>query len=279
VQNILVGLALVAAMPIAGSSTAWSQNAEGNLALSLGLVVCSTLFSPFTTPLALHAVGGLAAGGYAARLHDLASHGTSGFLAACVVFPSVLGITLNHVLGHRLVHALRPWLKLANQVNLLVLCYSNAALSLPQTIAQPDPDFLAIIIALTAGLCLLAFGTGWGLGQLLRLDAGARISLMFGLGMNNNGTGLVLASLAFADSPRALLPIILYNLVQQIVAGAAISSSWAGRGSTGASGAERATLSAPLSNGFRGSRRIEDGQPNQVAGLPPVAIRPTPAWP
>ena len=40
-QHILVGLALVAAMPIAGSSTAWAQNANGNLAMSLGLV-----FSP-----------------------------------------------------------------------------------------------------------------------------------------------------------------------------------------------------------------------------------------
>ena len=34
VQDILVGLALVAAVPIAGSSTAWSQNADGDLALS-----------------------------------------------------------------------------------------------------------------------------------------------------------------------------------------------------------------------------------------------------
>lgn len=38
VQYILVGLALVAAMPIAGSSTTWAQNSNGNLALSLGLV-------------------------------------------------------------------------------------------------------------------------------------------------------------------------------------------------------------------------------------------------
>ena len=52
VQNILVGLALVASMPIAGSSTAWSQNANGNLALSLGLVLCSTFLSPLTTPIA-----------------------------------------------------------------------------------------------------------------------------------------------------------------------------------------------------------------------------------
>jgi BASS family bile acid:Na+ symporter len=37
--------------------------------------------------------------------------------------------------------------------------------------------------------------------------------------MNNNGTGLVLASVALADHPRVMLPIILYNLVQHLVAG------------------------------------------------------------
>jgi BASS family bile acid:Na+ symporter len=50
VQNILVGLALVASMPIAGSSTAWSQNASGDVTLSFGLVLGSTLLSPLTTP-------------------------------------------------------------------------------------------------------------------------------------------------------------------------------------------------------------------------------------
>src|SRR5262245_52716733 len=53
-QHILVGLALVAAMPIAGASTAWAQNSNGNLALSLGLVLCSTMLSPIVTPMALY---------------------------------------------------------------------------------------------------------------------------------------------------------------------------------------------------------------------------------
>jgi bile acid:Na+ symporter, BASS family len=56
VQNILVGLALIAAMPIAGSSTAWAQNANGDIALSLGLVLFSTLFSPITSPIAFDLV-------------------------------------------------------------------------------------------------------------------------------------------------------------------------------------------------------------------------------
>ncbi len=59
-QHILVGLALVAAMPIAGGSTAWAQNANGNLALSLGLVLFSTILSPIITPVTFNIFGEMA---------------------------------------------------------------------------------------------------------------------------------------------------------------------------------------------------------------------------
>jgi bile acid:Na+ symporter, BASS family len=221
VQNILVGLALVAAMPIAGSSTAWAQNAEGDLALSLGLVLGSTLLSPLTTPLALHAIGFMARGDYAEDLHGLASGGAGAFLAVGVVLPSLLGIAGRLVLGERRVAAAKPGLKLANSAVLLFLNYSNAAISLPQSIARPDPDFLAATLAIVVGLCVLAFGAGWAIAGLLGAARDQRTALMFGLGMNNNGTGLVIASLALADHPRVMLPIIFYNLVQHLVAGAA----------------------------------------------------------
>ena len=45
---VLVGLALVSSMPIAGSSTGWAQTADGDMALSLGLVLGSTLLSPLS---------------------------------------------------------------------------------------------------------------------------------------------------------------------------------------------------------------------------------------
>ncbi len=41
---------------------------------------------------------------------------------------------------------------------------------------------------------------------------------MFGLGMNNNGTGLVLAASALSDHPAVLLPMIFYTLTQQVLA-------------------------------------------------------------
>jgi BASS family bile acid:Na+ symporter len=218
-QYILVGLALVASMPIAGSSTAWSQNARGNVALSLGLVLGSTVLSPLSTPVALHAVGLMASGDYARVLHALAASGTGGFLALGVVLPSLLGILGHRAAGAARIAAVTPHLKLANAVVLLVLNYSNAAVSLPQAVADPDWDSLAVLFAVVVSLCVLGFAGGWWLARLLRADAAQRTALMFGLGMTNNGTGLVLASTALAAHPRVLLPIICYNLVQHLVAG------------------------------------------------------------
>jgi bile acid:Na+ symporter, BASS family len=219
VQNILVGLALVASMPIAGSSTAWAQNADGELTLSLGMVLFSTLLSPLTTPIALHSVGLMATGDYAEDLHELAAAGTGMFLAVCVLAPSLLGIGVRRAVGDARYGAAKPRLKLINSVILLLLNYSNASASLPQAVADPDPDFLAVTLGIVVSLCVLAFAVGWLVSWFLRATPAQRTSLMFGLGMNNNGTGLVLASMALADHPRVMLPIIFYNLVQHLIAG------------------------------------------------------------
>jgi BASS family bile acid:Na+ symporter len=219
-QNILTGLALVASMPIAGSSTAWSQNSNGNLALSLGLVLSSTFLSPFTTPVALHAVGLMTTGDYSEDLHELATTpGTNMFLLLCVILPSLLGLAVRTLIGRARHNGAKVPLKLANSIVLLTLNYSNASVSLPETIRDPDWDFLAAVLTITTALCLVAFAAGWWISRLMKTEMPDRISLMFGLGMNNNGTGLVLAGMALADHPRVMLPIIFYNLVQHLVAG------------------------------------------------------------
>jgi BASS family bile acid:Na+ symporter len=217
-QNILVGLALVASMPVAGSSAAWSQNANGDLALSLGLVVFSTCLSPLTTPAALHAIGWVAHGRYAESLHALAAGGVGLFLSVYVLAPALAGIALRGLAGEERVAQARPVLTLLNAANLLALNYSNACIALPQAVAELDWDFLGVILAIVLALCVLGFATGWALARLLRTDESRQTSLMFGLGMNNNGTGLVLASTALAQFPSVTLPVIFYNLVQHVVA-------------------------------------------------------------
>lgn len=219
VQYILVGLALVAAMPIAGSSTAWAQNSNGNLALSLGLVFFSTILSPIVTPVMLNIFGEMASEEYEKVLHGVAAYGSGAFLGLWVVLPSVIGIGTRLLIGGDRGGSGSRHIKLANSIVLLLLNYSNAAVSLPQAMAERDYDFLAITLAITAGLCIALFAAGYGLSRFFKLNRPEEISLMFGLGMNNNGTGLVLASLALSAYPNIMVPIIFYNLVQHIVAG------------------------------------------------------------
>lgn len=217
-NNLLVGLALVIAMPIAGSSAAWTQNANGNLSLSLGLVFLSTILSPITTPIVLHVFGFMTGGDYSEDLHEIAQDGTNAFLCLTVVVPSILGMLTNYFLGEKNTLKLKPYLKLINFIVLLTLNYSNATNSLPAAFKNPDWDFLLFILAMTMFVCLAAFFAGWYIAKVFRTNNSDKAALMFSLGMNNNGTGLVLAATALADHPAVMLPMIFYTLVQQVTA-------------------------------------------------------------
>ncbi len=218
-RELIIGLAIVAAMPVAGSSTAWSQHAGGSAALSLGLVVLSTLLSPLTAPLTLAAVRATNAVSLDA-LRPIAGSGTGMSLFLGVVIPSIAGMLCRRVLGEPRILRLGPRLKLVNALVLLVLCYANASLSLPQVVAAPDWDLLVLLLAAVIALCLSAFAAGWCLAWLLRVGQAQKRSLIFALGMNNNGTGMVLASTSLAALPGAVLPVLAYNLLQHIVAAA-----------------------------------------------------------
>jgi bile acid:Na+ symporter, BASS family len=218
-ESLLVGLALVAAMPIAGSSAGWAQHNDADLSLSLGLVLLSTLLSPLTTPLTLRSVGLVALGQPAVQLQHLASHGTGVFLALWVLMPTVLGILSRILLGEKRVERCADAVKMGSTLCLFILCYANAAVCLPMLLHEPDWDFLGLSLLIVTGLCVLTFATGSVIGRLAQTGRPQRVSLMFGLGMNNNGTGLVLASMALGSTPIMMLPIILYNLIQHLAAG------------------------------------------------------------
>jgi BASS family bile acid:Na+ symporter len=216
-EALLTGLAVVAAMPVAGSSTAYAQNADGNGAVSLGLVLSSTLLSPFTMPAVLRALEAMISN--AATIGAVATGHAETVLVVCVVGPSLAGLAMRAVGRGGWMAAARPLMKLANAAALLILCYANAAVALPDILANPDWDYLVLTITAVAAVCGAGFAAGWLVARLLNVDVGQRRSLIYGLGMSNNGTGLVLGTSALAGHAEALLPIIVYNLVQHVVAG------------------------------------------------------------
>ena len=109
--------------------------------------------------------------------------------------------------------------KPAITVVLLLLPLREVAVTLPQTVARPDTDFLLFFNTKVTLLCFTAFLLGLALARLLGLRKPQAAALVFGLGMSNNGTGLVVATAALPDHLLVLLPILSFNLVQHVVAG------------------------------------------------------------
>ena len=64
---------------------------------------------------------------------------------------------LRGAVGGERVDAAGPPLKLTNAVAMLVLCYANAAVGLPQAVAYPDLDYLVLTPVVTARMCAAGF--------------------------------------------------------------------------------------------------------------------------
>src|SRR5262249_36383199 len=132
--------------------------------------------------------------------------------------PSLCGIALRAVLRGRWLASVVERARPLAPIVLLLLCYVNASACLPRALGSPDWDFLTATFSCVVGLCLVTFSCGHFIGRMLGVGHDQRAALMFGLGMSNNGTGQVLASVALAAYPLVLLPIIAYNLSQHLVA-------------------------------------------------------------
>ena len=78
-----------------------------------------------------------------------------------------------------------PYLKLSNFGVLALLNYSNASISLPGVLSQPDPDFVLVMLIVVILLCFVMFGASYLVSRAFGADRAGTVSLMFGLGMNN----------------------------------------------------------------------------------------------
>ncbi|MDB4971790.1 MAG: Na+-dependent transporter [Myxococcaceae bacterium] len=218
-QSTLAGLALIGAMPIAGGASIWTQNADGNVPLTVGLVLGSTLLSPLSIPLALYSVSHFTSGDYAEDLAEIAGDGTITFSLLSVVVPCFLGIALRHYAGSARVARATPWIKVSNLLVLLTLSYTNASGAMHAIVAEPDYDMLALVFLITATMCMTSFYVGYRLSRLLGARPADTISLTFGVGMNNSSASSVLAAARMSDHPLVLVPILAYGMLQKVLAG------------------------------------------------------------
>lgn len=217
-DGLLVGMLLVAAMPVANSSVGWSQHSGGNLALSLALVVLSIVVCPLSIPLLLKLLGISLSAHDQALSSRLVSELTGDFFIVWVILPTVAGVLCRNVVGEKRLETSAGWISLASAAALLLLNYINASLAVPKIHQAPARILLATAV-LAIGLSCVGIIAGGLLARLLKLGAAIERSLWFGLSMKHTGLALTLAGAVLADQPLAILMIVLATLTQHLVAG------------------------------------------------------------
>jgi BASS family bile acid:Na+ symporter len=216
--GLLVGLALVATMPVANSSVAWTQHAAGNLGLGIALVVVSILLSPWVTPHLLTLLGMSLSPGERAYCAALVNQFSGLFFIVWVILPTLAGFLCRLALTPERVAAAQSWLNLASATALLLLNYINSALALPE-IRESPLSLLVATAVFAALLSVVGLVAGWLIAWLMRLKSETRIALMFGLSMKHTGLALILAGAVLSNAPIATLMIVLATLMQHLLAG------------------------------------------------------------
>jgi BASS family bile acid:Na+ symporter len=217
--GLLVGLALVASMPVANSSVGWTQLVRGNLALSLALVLVTIFLCPWVTPRLLGWLRLALSSPDPSLFQALIDSFSGAFFIIWVVLPTAAGLACRHSLGGERVAAMAPALTAASVASLLMLNYVNAALALPEVVKHSPLSVLLTTAALAAALSAVGLLAGWLIARAMRLDAETRLALMFGLGMKHTGLALLLAGAVLTHERLAIFMIVLATLAQHLLAG------------------------------------------------------------
>jgi BASS family bile acid:Na+ symporter len=216
--GLLVGLALVATMPVANSSVGWTQNANGNLGLGLALILLSILLCPWVTPNLLNLLGMSLSPSERAYCEALVGQFSGWFFIVWVILPTAAGLACRYLLTPKRVETFSNAIILASAAALLLLNYINSALAVPR-IRESSLSILLPTAALASALSFAGLVLGWILAWIIVVKPGTRAALMFGLSMKHTGLALILATAVLSDQPLAILVIVLATIMQHLTAG------------------------------------------------------------
>jgi BASS family bile acid:Na+ symporter len=217
IDGLLVGLVLVAAMPVANSSVGWVQNTNGNLALGLALVVLSISLSPWATPQLLVWLGKSLSPAEQQSCEALVNQFSGWFFVVWVILPSALGFVCRILLTPKRVAAASAFFILASAGALLLLNYINSALALPKA-TQSSPLVIAATALLAISPSVVGIALGFAISRTLGLSRSASSALLFGLSMKHTGLALILAGAVLHDKPLAIMLIVFATLAQHLIA-------------------------------------------------------------
>ena len=205
-EALITGIVLLFAIPTAVAGSIWSTIHNGNMSLTITLILLDTILAPFLTPFIVSVFMG--------KVIKINALGMFISLVWMVVIPSIIGICINQFSKGKIPKKILPYCKPFSKFALLFVIIINSG-----RIRTSIHEFETIFILVTFVALFLSFtgfALGAGCGRLLKLPHKDCVSLMYGSGLRNISAALVLALTYF--EPRCGIPIVIGIVFQQTLA-------------------------------------------------------------
>lgn len=205
-KAMVTGIVLLFSIPTAVSGSIWATIHNGNMPLTITIILVDTLLAPFLTPAIVSF--------FMKQSVEIDTSGMFLSLLWMVVIPSIIGICINQLSKGKIPQKITPVCKPTSKIALLLVIIINAA-----RIRHSIGEFESVFF-LAGGVSLVLAFSGFVIGafsgRLLKLPRPDSVSLMYASGMRNISAALVLALTYF--EPRAGIPIVIGIVFQQTLA-------------------------------------------------------------
>ena len=210
-SEMAVGLILVASCPGGTASNVVVFLANGKVALSVCLTVCSTLLAIGMTPWLTHV--------YAGHYLPIDPWSLMGSIFSIVLIPLVLGISWKKFFpqGARRVSTFSPLLS----VLFILLIVGFVLAAKRETVLKHWESMLIAVLLLHLG----GFFLGYMIPRIFRERKPVCRTLSIEVGMQNSGLGMALASKHFSPMPMVAAPCAL-SAVMHCIIGSALAAIW-----------------------------------------------------
>ena len=217
---VVVGLVLEYCVPVGATTIMWSGLYGGDVALSLAVMLISTVISPVSIPLTLRLLVG--------TVVEVDTLGMLGDMLYMVGVPAVLGVAVNGFTKGD--WAMRAHDALAPLSRILVpIIIATNATGISEYVLHLTPELVAITAFVGVFTCA-SVGCGIGLARLFKQTREVELTMAFDCGIRNISAGAVLA--AEYLPAESLFPVMIGTLFQQFLA-ALIGRAFQRKGSEG----------------------------------------------
>ena len=200
--DLAIGVILVGCCPGGTASNVITYIAGGDVALSVGMTIVSTLIAPVVTPLLVYILGG--AWVEVSLLAMVIS------VVKVVLIPVVLGILI-HRIFERQIAKIQEILPLISVVSIVMIIAGIVASNREKVITSG-----ALVLGIVFIHNLIGMTVGLLIARILKIEYPKATAIAIEVGMQNSGLAVSLATANFASNPLATLPGAIFSVWHNI---------------------------------------------------------------